>query len=135
MVVEAPPPPLRFVAEVEVFGNELQIATFAPRPLFATGERTLMGRFFHGRDEEREFIADSSFHTPIRVGETICPAFAQIRLDAFTEGERAFAGGLRVTYEMDLDAPRSCPRACAWAADFRAEKIGDIMNDLSRSKP
>lgn len=132
---EASAPPESFEGELDVFGNELQIAFPVPGLHLAVGERTLIGRFFHGRDVDREFIADSSFRTFLRVGETDCPAFVQLGLNAITQGERAFNGSLHATYEMGLTAPLSCPVACAWALRFRAERIGDTMNDLSRSFP
>lgn len=132
---DAPAPPERFQGELETFGNELQIAFFVPALGFATGERTLVGRYFHGRHEEREFIADSSFRTFLPVGGLDCPAFTQLGLRALTDGELAFAGTLRATYEMDLRAPQDCPRACAWSVRFRAHRIGDIMNELPRSEP
>ncbi|HLV60284.1 MAG TPA: hypothetical protein VKY51_02665, partial [Fredinandcohnia sp.] len=128
---DAPFPPAQWEGEVQTFGDELQIAL--PTIHLAVGERTLVGRYFFARDTDRRLIANSSFHQTVSVGETPCPTFVQLGLSATTRGETSFAGVLRATYEMDLDAPSACPRACTWAVRFRAERIGDLPQSITRS--
>lgn len=118
---------------MKTFGTEVQIAL--PTIHLAIGERTLVGRYFFPREEERELVADTSFRTVLPVGEVDCPAFTQLGLSAFTEGEESFVGVMRATYQMGLGAPRDCPRACAWGLRFRADRIGDIMQETTRSRP
>jgi len=124
---EVPAPRGSWTGEVEIFGNEVEISILDPRLYVAAGERSLIGRFFfepEGRD--RDFIADSTFRTPLAIGETSCIFFTHLALRATAVESKAFRGILAATLTLDRGQSSNCPSSCAWEVAFRAERTGDL---------
>jgi|GEM_PF-1496223 len=132
---EVPPPQGSWDGRVEIFSNEVEVSFFDLRLYVAAGERSLVGRFFietEGRD--RDFIADSTFHTPLAIDGATCRFFTHLALRATAFESTAFLGVLRATHTIDRGQPLACPVSCAWEVAFRAERTGDVDESRNGSR-